>query len=469
MTNKKLHTVRTRLRVGVLFLFCAAMIGPMSVAAAQDSANRELRAKVTRLEREIAQLRNEHADSGAYRYARQTRDSGERLTRRTLERKSTLRGVVGSKLKLAREIRPGDRPEETIPESPYLELGVDEDFSRYERLRLKDQILTFIPPLYQPAFLGHAYVLPPRTFRVTTSMTFAEIGSSDFFKGGSKDFTHENHRVRNRTANLDIFYGLDHNLTLRLNIPYVFNSSEGSVHPNGVPILDAFIEGNTRDLGDISVFLKKKWLDQGNHPVGFATVVGIQFPTGSNDKKFDFPVSLKNNMTGTFGPIGGTGIFNRFSDDGRLPAPLQPGTGGFGAHLGAFVTRQFSGFPSALHVGTLATFLEGDDGVDPGDRVKFFATYVKPVYKDHLSLELGVNGMWKDDDEYSGLFSPPPAMVPVPRPPFQGGTVVFASPSIIFNPTPQIRFHLSGSFRLNDPDRGPWPSQIIRLGSTVTF
>lgn len=365
---------------------------------------------------------------------------------------------------------------EDTGEDEFLQLGTKEgiggrDWQDFERMRLKDQILTFIPPLYQPAFLGHAYVLPPRTFRVTTSMSFLNVDSDDFFKNGSEDFVHENHKVRNRTVALDLFYGLDHNMTLRLHVPYVTTSSEGSVHPNGVPFLDAFVEGDARDFGDISLFLKKKWLDQGNYPVGFATVAGILFPTGANDKKFDFPVMVMNNMANPpmLVPAGGTGVFGRFSDDGRLPASLQPGTGGFGVHFGAFATRQFARFPSALHAGFLGTLLEGDDGVKPGNRLKFFTTYVKPVYKDYLSLEFGINGMWKEDDEYSGLFMPPGAMAPVPRPSFQGGTVVFASPSIIFNPTPQIRFHISGSFRLNEPDLGPWPSQIIQAGASMTF
>ncbi len=359
-------------------------------------------------------------------------------------------------------------PDLSSEEYSYLNLGVDEDYARSERLRLKDQILTFIPPLYQPAFLGHAYVLPPRVVRIAAQTSFLEIDSDDFFKNHDPDPAHANHRASLRTINLDLFYGLDHDMTVRVNIPYKFVSSRGFVHPGGVPFLDAFVEGDSNGLGDVSVFLKKKWWDQGNYGFNFATAAGVRFPTGANDKKFNFPVSVRNNNAGMIVPAGGDGVFRRFSDDGRLPSSLQLG-GHWGAHAGVFATRQFIRFPSALHVGTLATFLETNDGIDPGHRVRFFGTFVKPVYRDFIAVEMGVNGMWKQDDEYAGLFTPPGAPGPMPRPSFQGGTVVFASPALVISPSPPLRFTLSASFRLNDPELGPWPSQIFRLGFTSTF
>ncbi|MFQ5702353.1 MAG: hypothetical protein ACE5HU_10970, partial [Acidobacteriota bacterium] len=132
----------------------------------------------------------------------------------------------------------------------------------------------------------------------------------------------------------------------------------------------------------------------------------------------------------------------------------------------------------ARHAGVLARFLDGTDGIDPGDELRFFASFVKPVYKDYLSVELAFNGMHKEEDHYSGQFTHP---VPDPvtgdmagfattdRPPFRGGTVLFASPSLIFIPNPWLRLTLSGMFRVNDPDLGPWPGSQLRVGTTVTF
>lgn len=474
----------------LVFSLVCVFSSDFRIARAQDFSKEELLTRIEQMELEITRLRGQ-LDSYATIKQEQTKLPESLLAgftqEKTQRRKSAFvipvqkRGPKNERRalsELGQNTQASDIPqtEQKKPDfqnenDKFLNLGVEENYSRYERLRLKDQILTFIPPIYQPAFLGHAYVLPPRVWRVATSVSFLEIDGDDFFKKGKRDFVHESHRVRNRTVNLDIFYGLDHNMTLRLNIPWVFTKSEGSVHPNGVKFLNAFVEGDNDGLGDISLFLKKKWLDQGNYPVNFATVVGVQFPTGSSDKKFDFPVAVQNRLLGAgLGFVGGgSGIFARFSDSGRMPASLQPGTGGFGFHVGAFVTRQFSRFPSAFHAGALATFLENGDGVNPGHRVKFFATYVKPVYKDYLSLELGVNGMWKEDDEYSGRFLPPRSAFPVKRAPFQGGTVVFVSPSIIFNPTPQIRFHFSASIRANKPHLGPWPGVVYQLGTTVTF
>ena len=49
-------------------------------------------------------------------------------------------------------------------EDRFLNLGVDEDFTKLERGMIKDQVKNFIPPLLVPAVTGHAYVLPPGLF-----------------------------------------------------------------------------------------------------------------------------------------------------------------------------------------------------------------------------------------------------------------------------------------------------------------
>lgn len=455
----------------IVWMLFALLVSTGSVFA-QSESEAALQERIRKLENENAQLREEL--EGAKEKATQApEDSASEFgdlfdgdTAGTDD--ELLKELMGDFMEFEEE--QGEKKVDLDdPKYEFLKLGVDEDYMKFERLRLKDQIFTFIPPLYQPAWLGHAYVLPQGAWRVSTSMSFLQIGGDDFFKNGKHNFVHENHRVRVRTVDLDLFYGLTNELTLRVNIPYKFTVSKGSVHPNGNRFLNFFVEGDANEIGDVSVFLKKKWLDQANHGVNFATAIGIKFPTGRNDKKFDFPVGLFNRNTGALGLVAGTGIFPRFSDSGRMPIGLQPGTGGWGLHMGAFVTRQFTRFPSALHFGTLTTLFEGADGVRPGHQVKFFATYVKPVYQDKLSLELGINGMWKKKDEYSGRFTPPGAIRPVRRPSFQGGTVLFASPSIIFNPTSQIRFHFSASYRLNEPELGPWPDVIYQLGTTVTF
>lgn len=359
----------------------------------------------------------------------------------------------------------------------FLRLGTDRIYMKSERFRLRDQILTFIPPLYQPAFVGHAYVLPPNAWRIAFGSTSFDIGSDDFLKDGQADPTHESHRVSRERLDLDVFYGLDHDFTIRVNIPYWSSSSRGSIHPAGVRNMDLFAEGNSSEIGDLSIFLKKKFWDQGNIGFNLAGVVGVKLPTGADDETFDSPLVLRDPMGNQTVAFGG-GNFTRFSDDGRLPSALQPGTGAFGYSVGLFGTRQFVLLRSALHAGVLARFLDGTDGIDPGDELRFFASFVKPVYKDYLSVELAFNGMHKEEDHYSGQFTHP---VPDPvtgdmagfattdRPPFRGGTVLFASPSLIFIPNPWLRLTLSGMFRVNDPDLGPWPGSQLRVGTTVTF
>lgn len=361
-------------------------------------------------------------------------------------------------------------------EFKFLDLGVEEDYMKLERYRTIEQINTFIPPLYQPAFVGHGYVLPPGAVRVGLKSTFLNIDPDDFFKGSASDLVHENHSIDRIRTDLQLFYGLDRNMTLFLNIPYWSSNSTGSVHPAGVQTMDLHVEANTQELGDVSLILKKKWVDQGNFRFNFATVVGVKFPTGSNSQKFDQPMVVKQE-DGTLATAFMGGPFPRFSDDGRLPQVLQPGTGDFGYTFGLMGTRQFARFPSAFHAGILATILEGEDGIEPGDEVRFFASYVKPLYGERMALDLTVNGMDKGNDKYSGTFMHPfpnpdgtlGGMVTTPRPSFRGGTVAFFSPSLIWTPQPQVRMTATASFRLNEPDLGPWPGSVFQFSLTYTF
>ncbi|MFQ5527574.1 MAG: hypothetical protein ACE5GX_15090 [Thermoanaerobaculia bacterium] len=368
-------------------------------------------------------------------------------------------------------------PDYDSPEYDYLGLGIGRSYMKTERFRLHDQILTFIPPLYQPAFVGHGYVLPPRTWRIAIGATDFDIETDDFFKASQPDFVHENHSIARTRVDFDLFYGLDHDMTVRVNIPYWSSQSDGSVHPAGVRNLDLFVEGTSGEVGDIQLFVKKKFWDQANRWFNFAGVLGVKLPTGANDEKFDQPMVVRNPMGQDVVAFGG-GAFPRFSNDGRLPSGLQPGTGGMGYLVGLFGTRQLTSFSGALHAGFLARFLEEADGVEPGDELRFFVSFVKPVYEDYLSFEIAVNGMDKASDSYEGTFThpiPDPAtgnlagVATTPRPPFREGTIVFASPSLIFIPNPFLRVTATTMIRLNNPNLGPWPQTQFKLGTTVTF
>ncbi len=364
-------------------------------------------------------------------------------------------------------------------EPEILNLGVHGDYMKQERFRTIDQINTFIPPLYQPAFVGHGYVLPPGAIRIALRASYIRVDSDDFFKHGSVDFVHEGHHVERTRFDLDIFYGLDHNFTLRVNIPFWSSRSRGFVHPVGVRNVNLFVEGNTLGIGDVTLFLKKKWMDQGNYLFNLATVIGVKFPTGSDAQKFDQPMAMQLPHGAEVVAFNG-GPFPRFTDDGRLPMVLQNGTGSFGAVAGLMITRQFQKFRSALHLGVLGRYLPGNP--DPGDEVRFFLSWVKPVIGDFLSLDFTLNGMHKEKDHYDGTFTHivpnpdgtlkmangKPVLVTTPRPSFRGGTVVFFSPSLIWA-QPQYRVLLTVSFRLNHPDLGPWPGVIVQFGTSYTF
>jgi hypothetical protein len=191
------------------------------------------------------------------------------------------------------------------------------------------------------------------------------------------------------------------------------------------------------------------------------------------------------------------GIFGRFAADGRLPSTLQPGTGTTSFLLGAFLTRQFEPGSflgrGAAHFGITHRFVSKYDGVDAGDTTTYFASFVKPLYGDTLALDLTFVGFDHEDDHYDGKIPEPgihtcdgadvansvggcanvgdEAFVfdVVDRPSFSGGFTGMLAPSLIFSPDPQLRMTLSGLFRVIDPDLGPAPPWVLRLGLEYTF
>ena len=124
---------------------------------------------------------------------------------------------------------------------------------------------------------------------------------------------------------------------------------------------------------------------------------------------------------------------------------------------------------SALHVGGAHKFVHEQDGVDPGDTTTAFVSYVKPVYKDYLALDVTLLGFYHQEDKYEGTFVVPGTAAPVSRPSFSGGLTGFVVPSLIFSPDPQFRMTFTGAVRVIKPHLGPAPPWIIRVGISAIF
>ncbi len=479
-----------------------------------------------------------------------------------------------------RESAGGDKP---TAADRYLDLGTQagvlggEDQQAFERNQIKTQILTFIPPLLRPAFVEHAFVLPPGAMSIGISHRHTRIEGDDFFMNGQPNLAvFEGMTVERDLTDFDFFYGFDlnrkylHSFTLRVNVPYLNSRTDGFIHPFGQQFIDIENAGSTQEIGDVGVFLKKKVWDQGNHPFGLAVVGAVFFPTGANDETFGSngrvtavrpqppdtiaaqgfdAVAAANVAMGVWGdprcifhnfnlgnrslcdgpapgdggalgmPAAGplsfapggpnfnnrfvgdfpwnNGVFGRFAADGRLPSTLQPGTGDFGFLAAAFLTRQFAPNSvlgrSALHLGVAHNFVQKEDGIDFGDTTTFFASFVKPVYKDFLAADLTFVGFDKENDFYPGKIPEPNirqcdagdiaggvggcAAVGnevfvfdlVDRPSFAGGFTGMVAPSLIFSPDPQIRVTASGLIRVIEPDLGPAPPFVLRVNMDVIF
>lgn len=375
----------------------------------------------------------------------------------------------------------------------FMKLGEDVDYLRAERWRIIDQIEQAIPPLYEPVRPFHGYTLPPGAWRWGTSVTFGhnpgDFGKDDFYALFFNDV-----KVDFQQVDLDVFYGFEignvHDLTARLNVPYKFQRTRGTGHPFRIDPMEMTMEGAGNGIGDVSLTFKKKWVDQGNGPVTFSTMLGAIFPTADDEQEFNASQTVFVNgvpMMAVSADIPGNpaiDVFSRRAGQRFFPRVGQPGNGSWGARFGFGLTRQFE--RSALHGGAVYDLLADNDGITPGDELKYGVSYVFPLLEsDHWALDLSVFGRWKGDESFPGTITHPerdPAtggpvmdaagnmvMFTTTRPDFKHGKFTFFSPTLIFVPRPNVRIYAGPSFRIVEPEEGPSPRLMVNLGIVHTF
>ena len=370
-------------------------------------------------------------------------------------------------------------------EEKFLNLGVDEDFTKLERGLIKEQVKNFIPPLLVPAIGGHAYVLPPGLFNFSTSFKFVNVDEDDW--AGDPDNIHKENQVQRRFLTSSLKYGFDlnkkyfHSFTAVVNLTYESSVNRGPVRlPDvGNNAKSVYNTGTSEGLQDLNIMIKKKIWDQGNKPIGWAVAAGVYLPTGNSSMKAgdNGIISVKDETTGTVTKP----TFKRFTDTGELPAGRQLGFGDFSYKIASFWTRQFlpGDMPSflegtkfdrmAVHWGMAYRFNPEHEGVDPGDTATFFGSMVVPVYKDYLSAQVSTINKWQENDSYDGDFKFPNKSAAAPRPDFRGGWLNLIGPSLIYSPDPLVRFTATYLHRVKAPSLGPSPSYVVNLGAAITF
>ena len=370
-------------------------------------------------------------------------------------------------------------------EEKFLNLGVDEDFTKLERGLIKEQVKNFIPPLLVPAIGGHAYVLPPGLFNFSTSFKFVNVDEDD--GAGDPDNIHRENQVQRRFLTSSLKYGFDlnkkyfHSFTAVVNLTYESSVNRGPVRlPDvGNNAKSVYNTGTSEGLQDLNIMIKKKIWDQGNKPIGWAVAAGVYLPTGNSSMKAgdNGIISVKDETTGTVTKP----TFKRFTDTGELPAGRQLGFGDFSYKIASFWTRQFlpGDMPSflegtkfdrmAVHWGMAYRFNPEHEGVDPGDTATFFGSMVVPVYKDYLSAQVSTINKWQENDSYDGDFKFPNKSAAAPRPDFRGGWLNLIGPSLIYSPDPLVRFTATYLHRVKAPSLGPSPSYVVNLGAAITF
>lgn len=353
-----------------------------------------------------------------------------------------------------------------------------------------------IPPLYEPHTPLHGYTLPPGAFRLGVTLTKGhnptDFGSDDFYS-----LFFDQVEVNFVNLNLDLFYGFEalglNDLTLRINVPFKSQRTSGTGHPFRIDPMIMTMEASGSGLGDVSATIKKKWFDQGNSFMNLATMLGVIFPTAEDNQLFNASqtVTMTTPMGTMMMPVNGTrmgdpaiDVFGRTPGDLLQPRSAQPGNGSWGLRVGFGATHQFA--RSAFHVGAIYDLLADNDGITPGNELRYAASLVIPPFSsDHFTLDLTVKGFRKGNESFPGTIMHPerdPAtgmpmmdatgamqMFVTPRPSFNHGNIIFASPSLIFVPSPNVRLYANPSIRIREPEQGPSPAWTVTVGQSVTF
>lgn len=302
------------------------------------------------------------------------------------------------------------------------------------------------------------------------------FGSDEFYA-----LFFDNVKVDFFKVDVNLAYGFEvgkiHDLTLQLNVPYKFQRTRGTGHPFRIEPMVMTMEGAGNGVGDLSLTLKKKWLDQANNsPVTFSTMLGVIFPTGDDNQQFNASQTVF--MNGMPMPVNASipgnpaiDVFGRHPGDLRFPGPGQPGNGAWGGRFGFGVIRQFE--RSALHVGAVYDLFANNEGVTSGDELKYGLSYTfPPTASDHFAVDLSVFGIWKGDEKFPGAIMHPERdpvtggpimdeagnliMFNTPRPDFKHGNTLFFGPSLILTPRPES----SRQCRLSLPDGKRWESAL---------
>ncbi|AYH42174.1 hypothetical protein CDA09_02030 [Azoarcus sp. DN11] len=369
----------------------------------------------------------------------------------------------------------------------FLKLGQDTDYVKAERYRVVDQIEQSIPPLYEPARPLHGYVLPPGAARIKLDVGVAH-NPGDFGRDAFYSKFFNNVKVDTLQSDLQFMYGFEafgiKDMMVNLEIPFKTTRLKGTGHPFRIDPMDMSMDGTSGGLGDVSLTLKKKWLDQGNDPVTLSTMFGVIFPTGDDGETFNTAQTLKmQGMPATLSPLP-LNIFSRRANEQLLPPGVQPGQGAWGGRIGLAASYQFQ--RSAIHGGFMYDFFDKNNGITVGNELRYGVSYVfPPLDSDRLSLDLAIAGRYKGAEKFPGLIMHPernPAtggpvmdasgnlvMFVTPRPDFKYGNVVFFSPSLSYIPAPSYRITASPAVRIAEPDQGPSPTWTFDLSVQHTF
>lgn len=177
------------------------------------------------------------------------------------------------------------------------------------------------------------------------------------------------------TNYLMFFYGLEHNITIGANLPYIFNSSISAAsinpetHSGSVTHL-----GNSYGLGDTNLFSMWRLFEENQRSFSLSVLSGLNVPTG------------KTNV--------------RDSNSTLFSASDQPGSGAWTPFAGIIISKQFNRFSiSSNLIYTQST--EGSQQTTLGSIFDYNFATVLEFYKNEQT-KLQVDGIMEIIGEYAG-------------------------------------------------------------------
>ncbi|MGE5892434.1 MAG: transporter [bacterium] len=188
-------------------------------------------------------------------------------------------------------------------------------------------------------------------------------------------------------------YGILDNLTVHARLPYVLRNDIYESEPPD----EIHAHGDSRGLGDASIHLHHRIINESESNFSSSLLFGLKMPTGKTSDKDN--------------------------DGNKFEAEFQPGSGSWDPSFGLAATKGFGHLSLDTNISyTLVT--EGTQNTDLGDAFAYNLALAYPVLRNgaRLAVILEANGIYRQKEEIDGV-----------KDVNSGGNTIFLAPGFRFS------------------------------------